>query len=212
MGTRYLDCVLVSEGPTDRTFLPELLRRAILDMTVACSGPVVEVAIVPLGVRHSQVREVLGALAGATPFDLILYHHDGYPAKTATAKIEELRTALAAAPRAEPLVPVVPVREVEAWLLADPDAVARVAGVRPATVTRSLPPEPHQVEDLPEPKANLEAALKPVTRGGFLKTTTAERFGRVAENIDLARLGRVPSFQRWWNDMDAALEKLGYQK
>lgn len=208
-GTRYLYCVLICEGSTDREFLPELLRRAIRELALDFSGPAMEVEIIPLPVRHSEVDKILAALSEADRFDLLLYHHDGRPERTAEEKIAEVRQAVSV--RSEPLVPVVPVREIEAWILADPAALARASALSAAAAAGLVPKRARDVEEIVDPKKVLAAATAG-TSGGFARANQAERFARIAEHVDLARLRQVPSFQRWLTDMTEALARLGYKK
>ena len=85
-------------------------------------------------------------------------------------KIDALRTRLAdTLPRQSRLVAVVPIRETEAWLLADPDALPR-GGSRDVS-----PASPREVESIADPKKPLAVAL-----GHPLDVASAEYIG---ENV-----------------------------
>jgi hypothetical protein len=213
MPPRYLTCVLICEGSSDRWFLSELLRRAVDDICLETADRVVEVVVEYVHTDHQRPTAILEALIDAGRFDLVLYHHDGAPSESAQAKVSEVCRSLAGQ-REEPIVTVVPVRETEAWMLADPDAIAAVLGVRPAKVLAAgVPARAKEVEDVQDPKKVLKGVIGTITgHGTGLKIAREDLFLTLAENTDLARLREVPSFARWWTDMSAVLAELRYKK
>jgi hypothetical protein len=214
MPPRHLVCHLVCEGNSDRWFFPPLFKRAVEALCQGRNGPVVEVEVSPLWADHQRPDDILRALAAADRFDVLLYHHDGAPVASAEAKVAEVTEAVRAV-RKEPVVPVVPLRETEAWLIADPDALADALGLAPAVVAGLLPTRPRDSEAVFDPKALLNEAARATGRRGSAERFRDRRpglFADLADRIDLTRLRQVPSFERWWTDMNAALDHLGYQK
>ena len=214
MPTRFLLAVLVCEGTSDEWFLPILLRRAIQRL---CAGGRVEVQveIEVAAADHQRPDTIIDALDQVPRFDVLLYHHDGSPSAPAQAKVEEVRRDVTAV-RREPLVAVVPVRETEAWLLADPAALARAVGVPVATVARVVTQRAKDVESIADPKKAVNSLVATAAgrrvSGSRLQAERPDLYAAVAANLDLDRLRQVPSFQRWWDEMAQALEKMGYQK
>ncbi|WP_223297730.1 DUF4276 family protein [Catenulispora acidiphila] len=207
-------CVLISEGPSDRWLLTGLLKRATEFMLQTSCRFAVEVEVLPVLADHQRPEHILDVLGREGHFDLVLYHHDGAPVASAKAKVEEVRDAVLST-RAEPVVPIVPLRETEAWLLADPKALASVLGLALPLVTARLPKRPKDAEAVLDPKALLnEIAWLGVRSGGRDRQRDRRpgMFADLADLIDLERLRKVPSFQRWWSDMANALEELGYKK
>ncbi|MBO3746355.1 DUF4276 family protein [Streptosporangiaceae bacterium NEAU-GS5] len=207
---RSVSCVLIREGPSDDWFLPIILRRAlevlVIERFPACRE-VQEIRSLPAaGNQHPDtVHQALVCERGT--FDIVLYHHDGAPAAKSDPIIDRMRE-WAADGLGEPMVAVVPMRETEAWLLADAEALTRVLSVRKLR----RPPAPGAaVETCLDPKAAVnellkcEAGLNPAKPGVLRNFYVA-----VAETADIAQLRKVPAFQRWWNDMIDALEGLGY--
>jgi Domain of unknown function (DUF4276) len=213
MPVRYLTCFLVCEGNSDKWFLTELLRRALDEICLEASSRIVEVVIEHVQADHQRPAAIADALMSAGKFDLLLYHHDGSPHGTSQAKVTEVCSSLARE-RREPVVPVVPVRETEAWMLADPDAVASLLGVRPASMTTSgFPVRAKDVEEVADPKQLLKSAMESCAgHGTGLRIPKQDLFLVLAERIDLDRLREVPSFARWWTDMTEALVKMGYKQ
>ncbi|MEZ0111216.1 hypothetical protein ABH920_005231 [Catenulispora sp. EB89] len=214
MPIRPLLAVLVCEGASDEWFLPVLLRRAIQRL---CDGGRVEVQVEVevAAADHQRPDTIIDALDELPRFDVVLYHHDGTPAASAEAKIEEVRRDVTTV-RREPFVAVVPVRETEAWLLADVATLARAVGVPSAVVIEAAAARAKDVEGVADPKKALNslaaAAAGRRRSGSRLQAERPDLYAAVAADLDLDRLRQVPSFQRWWDEMAQALEMMGYQK
>ncbi|MFL6117897.1 MAG: DUF4276 family protein [Catenulispora sp.] len=214
MPSRFLSALLVCEGPSDEWFLPALLGRAIERLCDGCRFEV-QVAVEVVVADHQRPATITAALEQIPRFDVLLYHHDGAPSASADAKVDEVRRAVIAV-RSEPLVAVVPVRETEAWLLADISALAKAVGMPLTTVTEMTARRARDVETIIDPKKALNslaasAAGRRVS-GDRLRADRPDLYAAVAANLDLDRLRQVPSFQRWWDEMAQVLEKMGYQR
>ncbi|GAA1310491.1 hypothetical protein Psi02_39630 [Planotetraspora silvatica] len=209
---RSLSCVLVREGPSDDWFLPILLRRALENLVVECFPACREVqevrSLTQAGNQHpTPVLQALEQERGT--FDVVLYHHDGAPPAKSDPVIERMRQNWATSDFVEPLVAVVPMRETEAWLLADHVALAKVLNVR--RLTRA-PAFGSEVESCQRPKAVVDMLLRDEAGINPNKYGVLQNFYvSVAETTDIGELRKVPAFQQWWNDMIEALEGLGYQ-
>jgi hypothetical protein len=89
--------------------------------------------------------------------DLVVVHRD-VDSATPSDRLLEVQEALHAAGVDAPLVPVLPVRMTEAWLLLDEAAIRTVAGNPRGRQVLSLP-KVHEVERLADPKARLRETL-----------------------------------------------------
>jgi hypothetical protein len=103
-----------------------------------------------------------------------------------------------------PVVPAIPVRMLESWLLVSANAIRCAASNRSGKVALPLP-RPKEIEDIPDPKAELFSLLKIATE---LPPQRLRRFNeqgarsRVASFLDdLSELRKIPSF----SDFEAAL-------
>ncbi|MET8256950.1 DUF4276 family protein [Micromonospora sp. NPDC005205] len=206
---RYLTSALVSEGVTDDQFLPRLLARALTEICLTEFEDAVEVAdIQPLRDRKGpcSIADVIGLVEqNPASFSLIFFHHDqgANAERTAAEWLRPLREAWGE--RAEQLVAVVPVRETEAWLLADGDALRSALGVRWTDAEMGLPAQPRLVERVADPKSALNSVMGRVSR------STTDHYGQLGELVSLARLQGVPAYQQWWSDTCDALVRLGYR-
>lgn len=194
MGRRYFSLALLTEGRSDQWFLAPLVDRQVAELAYEppagfdYSGVVTgeRFTVAP---RDVVVREVADLLRY---FDVVMIHHD----HNERGKVDAVREQFADdAPR---IVALVPVRETEAWMLADADALRQAA---PATDTAwDLP---HDVEKVTDPKAVLKTAL-----GG--RRDVERDFDRLGQTVALDKLGKVAAYQRWVGELRAAMEHLRF--
>jgi len=206
---RYLSTALISEGLSDDRFLPRLLARSLEGLCLTEFDETVYVADVqplrarsgPAGIDH--VISLADRSDGA--FTIVFFHRDqGANAERVHREwLEPLRKRWA--DRREQLVAVVPVRETEAWLLADGQALRNALGVRWSDVEMGLPGSPRQVEQIADPKKVLNEVMRRVSR------SVGDHLGQLGERVDLDRLQQVPAYRRWWDDTRQALVALGYR-
>ncbi|MER5703410.1 DUF4276 family protein [Micromonospora sp. NPDC002296] len=207
---RYLTSALVSEGITDDQFLPRLLARALTEICQTEFEDAVEVADVqPLRARKGpcSTADVMKLVEqNSASFLLVFFHHDqGTSADRVAAEwLRPLRQLWGDRP--EQLIAVVPVRETEAWLLTDGDALRSALGVRWTDAEMGLPAQPRRVEQVADPKKVLNDIMGRVSR------STADHFGQLGELVSLARLDDVPAYRQWWSDTSDALARLGYRR
>lgn len=215
---RYLGLALFAEGFTDHRFLRPLLRRVTERACLASRfsvelGEVLELhSPVPAGELNRAERILQAALEAAGVWHLLFLHSDGAgdPAAARSERIDpavaRLRTQLPESDRG--FVAVVPVRETEAWVLADPTAV-RVAFGRAEGDDLGLPEPPAKVEDLLEPKKALREAYFGIERRGRASRRRISSFFEVlGETVSLERLDGVPAFSSFDRDLRQQLASL----
>jgi hypothetical protein len=194
VGRRYLTLALLTEGASDQWFLVPLIDRQVaelaqetsvgFDYSGAETGQCFTVAH-----RDLVVREVADLLRD---FDIVMVHHD----HNERSKVDAVRACFP--DDTHRIVALVPVRETEAWMLADASALKEAAPARDAAWE-----VPHDVEKVADPKAVLRAAL-----GG---RRDAERdFGRLGQTVALDALRKVSAYRRWTADLRVALERLRF--
>lgn len=194
MGRRYLSLALLTEGASDQWFLVPLVDRQTAELAQETpvgfdySG-VVAGECFTVARRDVVVREVADLLGY---FDIVMIHHD----HNERSKAEAVRECFP--DDAHRIVALVPVRETEAWILADPQALGEAASARDTAWE-----VPHDVEKVADPKAALKAAL-----GG---RRDAERdFGRLGQTVALDVLRKVPAYRRWADELRRAMEQLRF--
>ncbi len=144
--------------------------------------------------------------------ELLVVHRD-VDNTTSSYRLKELQEALQAVGVEVPLVPILPVRMTEAWLLLDEGAIRTVAGNprgrRDLALTRV-----HELERLADPKARLrEALLAAADVRGRRRTRLDQRFERnrrqLLERLDPAGpINQLPSWAALLGDVDQVVRLL----
>ncbi|QKW09348.1 DUF4276 family protein [Streptomyces sp. NA04227] len=195
MGLRYFSLALLTEGLSDQWFLLPLIDRQITSLEAASdegfafggSGPGGCFTVAP---RQRVVREVEMLL---DHFDVVVLHQD----HNERDKIDSVRKMLPHS--AERVLGIVPVRETEAWMLADPDALPQSA----ATAVRELVAGPAHAEKVPDPKKALAQALGPRHQPEY-------EFDRLGQTVSLDIMERVPAYNRWVSDLKTVMKELRF--
>jgi len=131
-------------------------------------------------------------------FDVIIVHRDAEGADPATRRSEVLN-GIAAIRERLPVLPVIPIRMTEAWLLLDEAAIRRVAG-RPTGIEPLGLPEAGLAEQVSNPKQLLQSALEIASGAAGRRLRRFKRdFGaqrrRLLEGLD--HTGPVSALSAW---------------
>ena len=201
---------LVAEGTTDAALLP-ILRWAlrqdvrIREIDAQFASPF----LLP------RAREGLSARIGRAlelfPADLLFVHRDAdrEPPETRRTEIQNAVRVISGDPI---VVPVVPVRMMEAWLLIDEPAIRSAAGNPRGSMPLDLPKKLAAIERMPDPKASLHEALRIACglRGRKLaKFSPHSASGLISERIrDFAALRQLGAFVDFECMLGAALDNL----
>jgi hypothetical protein len=213
---RVLSCALVREGISDEWFLAPLLRRAVEHLRAEEFDGIVEV--LPVLCLDADTQRPSTVIAAAEDvrgtFDILLFHRDGAPPAKSAEVLGRMRDAWRRSAASEPLVAVVPLRETEAWALSDLEALRRVLALPPRVMNELAADVRGTVEQLQDPKNHLAKFI-----GEALGTPRPNQhtefqqdfLDRLAEQIEIGRLRKLPAFACWWTDMTNALESLGFR-
>lgn len=189
---RYLTSGLIAENASDAAFLLPLLQAELTRIGWDAGFEALEIqsAEVTTVMSANSVAQAAADLLESN--DLLFVHRDLREA----AKIERLRAKIADEHR---VVPVVPIRETEAWVL------AAAIGAQQIEMLDTTAPEKgcRWVERLADPKAELRRRY----RG---RRSTEDLFTLIAEQADLAKLAEVPAYQSFMHDLTKALKELNF--
>jgi hypothetical protein len=218
----YLAPALLAEGPTDQRLLGPVLRRLCEDLCLRHSQRPVEVDEVrelctPQRFRGSSldVRILEAVRQSGTAFDVVFLHTDGRndPERARAERITPACDRIASdlgKDHCEP-VAVVPVRETEAWALADGDALRRAFGCTISDEDMGLPRNAGDVETVADPKRLLENAwAAAVGRHWRKRASVKDYLTRIGEEIRLDILRAVPAFQSLDSELHSVLDQLGF--
>ncbi len=208
---KYLGLALYAEGPTDYEFLSPLLLRVCEDLALRSSQPV-ELSEV-LGLNHPAgtddmpraERILRAAQAAAGQWTVLFVHADG--AGDADTKRREqvdpaLDALLADTSSTGRGCAVIPVRETEAWALADPTAF-RPPAVGDGASPSIVPSSAKLVEKVEDPKKALRQAVLERHRvsGRRRRKAAGPALADLGRKVSLVRLREVPS----WKGFEAEL-------
>jgi hypothetical protein len=139
-------------------------------------------------------------------------HSDEKEQHKASARIAALRDSTAPVPqhrKAEP-VPLITVRMVESWMLADRSAVERaVAGIDLSQYPYRNPAEVEKANNDPQHPLYAKNVWLSMT-GPARKGVLADSTEALVEHTDLRTLAQLPSYQQWLSDTEAALKLKGF--
>ena len=109
------------------------------------------------------------------------------------------------------LIPIIPIRSIEAWMLADANALHAVTESKARPEQLGLPATPPQVESVHKPKDALRQAIETARgsrRCGRRDMDTNELYAALAQQINLSLLEQVPSYKRFCEDVEQTLIQL----
>lgn len=192
-----LTFALIREGTSDDGLVPHI--RSLLLLAGATSA---------LGVsreyKGTTAQRIAEVLAEEVAVDLIFVHRDADD-RDYTPRLVEVTNAATAAGCPGKVVPVVPVQELEAWLLTDSDAIRTVVGKPRGTSPLGLPAI-QNIENTSSPKEVLQSACMAASgANGARRRKEARVFGQrrstLLERLDLT--GGVHQLALWQRFVDA---------
>lgn len=207
MSRRFVSFHLLCEGSSDHGLVPHLSTLLVQNGATEAIGTAGHQKG-SLVARLARIRDELPGL------HLVFVHCDADSPKSASRR-DEISVAAQDVGLHFPCVPVVPVQEMEAWLLVDESAIRSAAG-RPAGRVRLTLPKLREIERTANPKDVLSAALAEASEKTGRKLTQERRQFGDRRRILLERLdpnGRVRQLDSWRQleqDIRGACIQLGY--
>ena len=222
----YLRLALLAEGSSDHRFLPTVLRKLTLDLCSQYAIRPIDVADEVLDLtslrmsydsrqddRNERIRQIL--LDAARSFDILFIHADGGgdPQGARAFQFEPWAEWTGAQDifHESRAVAVIPIREMEAWTLTDGEALRLAFGTVLSDSEMGVPSRARDVETILDPKKALEDIYTLVVgRRRRKKERTANFLSTIGERIRLELLRQVPAFLALEQELQEALQSLGY--
>jgi hypothetical protein len=198
----HITFALIREGTSDEGLVPHI--RSLI--VAAGADSVLGAARDYTGTTVARITRVL---AEESPVDMIFVHRD---ADSRDHVPRQAEVTAAAAPHVgweHRIVPVVPVQELEAWLLADELAIRTVVGKPSGRASLGLPAI-RNIESTASPKEVLESACVMASETtGARRASTLKSFPRyrsiLLERLDPSgNVSQLPSWQRFVDTVQAA--------
>lgn len=214
----YLSLALYAEGPADYNFLRPLLQRLCEALCQEANQPV-EFPESVLALDHPQAmhnaprdERIAAAAREARGAWRILFVHADADGDAGRARAERAQPGIDRLHQefgGEGIgVAVIPVRETEAWAIADGDALRRASGSSASDQHMGLPPT-RAIESESDPKAVLDQAWRIATASRKRqRSNPAGMLSYLGETISLDRLRSLSAFQTLERDVKAALHAL----
>ncbi len=193
---KVLRHTLVSDGPTDANLIPIInwtLKEAV--GVQLAEGMHAEFWRLPR--KPANITERLVKAVELFPCEVLFVHRDAEKEEP-IARFDEIRQAFGAARVRLPVIAVVPVRMLEAWLCFSEKAIRQASGNPNGKVALNLPPL-KRIESCPNPKVDLREALltaSELSGRRRKKFDTETAFWRIVDCIeDFSPLRELPAFQ-----------------
>ncbi|MEV6152639.1 hypothetical protein AB0L53_20045 [Nonomuraea sp. NPDC052129] len=185
---------LVAEGETDEIFLGMLIFRQLRELTWTSGRSAVDVepAVIASCRSIREQERVAKALTDLASDCHVLFVHNDHRERR---KAEAVQNRLSL-----PVIGLIPVKETEAWLLADRQVWSGFKGID----LRPLPVSAGDVERIPDPKRVLDQVVAQQNR------PVRDYFEHIGRNIDLDVLRQVPAYAAWVAETANVLKGLGY--
>lgn len=204
--------VFVGEGPSDEYLIPMLEELCSELGGSRAQGTAAPLRALPEPPGKQIHAQALTALALVPDANLLFVHRDtdNEPYELRRQQITE---GITRADIDTPFVPVIPVRETEAWALLD-EAMIREVAENPRGTQRLNLPSPQHVHSVVNPKERLESILELACGHSgrklkkFKKRFPSQR-RRLLEELDIhGPLRHVPAWQQLRQDVEDAIAQL----
>lgn len=195
--SRQLTWSIVADGGTDRLLVP------IIEWAIHRLDPEVEILEPEFRKRSGSVRDFLRTYESDAMIIFVHRDSESHPPEHRLREFDNVTRT--------DVVPVVPVRMSEAWVLFDGRAIARAVGSPAVEVSA---PKIDDIESISDPKDRLDellfhAAGSPTGRRGrnFRRSIVQRRVSVATHIADYGPLEGLPAFQRF---QDALAEGYPY--
>lgn len=221
---KALVLALYAEGRTDERFLPLIIRRTAEQIILEQGKFPVDVSE-PIVLRIKEPKPpnraacVLRAACQAKGYHALVVHSDADDSKPERAMAERLQPGFDLVSKEKykacrQLVPIIPIRMTEAWMLADVKALQEVIGTDLDADGMGIPKKAKSVENDADPKKRLENAVRNVEKHHSRRSRRRRRiklgslYEPLGESISLESLKPLSAYRRFRNDLEKTLAEL----
>jgi Domain of unknown function (DUF4276) len=216
---------LYAEGSTDGKFLPQVIKRTAEAILAQNDQHDIKVPLPDClwekpAKAVKRVECILHIARQTAEYDALIIHSDGDDRgyeQTVVELFQPGKNRVLSASMHEnvcvDLVPLIPVRMTEAWMLADPDALCTVLDKKVNARTLGIPIKAKLVEKDFNPKTTLDHVIKcayPSASKSQRQKFKHELYKELGQEISLKRLSDVPSYQQFMEDLTSTLQMLNF--
>ncbi len=215
---------LYAEGRTDERFLPRIIQRAAADLLSRRSQRIIDVLepiLLSPDNEATRAENILAVARKATGYHALFIHADAdastrdraYNERIVPGEMQVYSARTDGQAVCADLIPVIPIQAVEAWLLADADALRNVIGSSRRAQDLGIPLTPHEIEGLVNSKQRISEIVRQAMAARSRrrrKLDIGELYEPLADRITLSQLARLPAFQQFSGDLVSTLDRLGF--
>lgn len=208
--------IFLGEGTSDSGLIPHLENLCVQLGADEVTGAAVDFRRLSGNIAGTVEAKLKAALKLEPNTNLIFVHRDS-DSRDSMPRYEEIASAVAASAMPKAYVCVVPVQEMEAWILLDEASIRNVAGRRSGKVPLNLP-RPNQVESIASPEERLMKALLDAAELTGRRRARFQAEFPTHRQLLLERLPtggallQVPSWTRLNADLAAAVKSIGLEE
>lgn len=213
---------LNTEGPTDVRFLTDIVKRTFDDIAFECPKDIEILDIQHIAVQKDEFAPMIleASRKGVEDFgiSILCVHRDAddknmddvmkYSFLPLSKALEDKDEAI----YCKVIIPVIPVRMMEAWMLADTQLLKDFIDAS------KVPDGELGIERNPEsyadPKAVIEEAIRKASAGKTKRRRDvigiAELYEQIGKNVNLENLRHLPSFRCFEEQIRSAFRRLNY--
>ena len=211
---------LYAEGHTDERFLPVIIQRTAERILLEHQQTNIEV-LLPIVIKkegdiQGRENEILQAARYAEGYDLLIIHSDAdnrTREQTLQQRFEPGKRLVQSSNEkiCKLVIPIITVRMVEAWLLADYDALRTTLGTNLNVQKLNLPEKARQIEALRDPKHVIDLVVRKVypNQSHQWIRIRGELYGKLAPVLRLEQLERLEAYKQFKEDLKNMLKFLG---
>ncbi len=214
---------LYAEGRTDERFLPLIIQRTAIDILIRQGKKIVYVAdpvvLIPESPEpSSRAERILRAAQQASGYHALIVHADAdHPAADQAMKeriqpgFERVLTERDKDKVCRHLVPIIPIRMTEAWMLADIEALQEVIGTDIDAEGLGISKKSRNIEADTDPKQTIKDAIR---NAEALRSSRRRRikigslYEPLAGRIRLERLQLLSAYRQFADDLAETLAEL----
>lgn len=212
---RTLSLALYCEGNTDKHFLPKIIERTAEKMILSHATNYVDILPVTVKdvVKQERGKDILEAAMQAYGYDVLIIHKDADHRTYEETKTQSIEPGCTLVQRSskgvcKKLVPIIPVREVEAWMIADREILRDLLQIRERLQNLHLPKRAVLVESDPDPKATLNRIIAKAESERRRKIERKEFYESLALEVRLDRLDQVPAYKKFLDELSKTFRDL----
>lgn len=217
---KKIGLALYCEGNSDEYVLPILLQRTSRHIIIEGGGsdlniPPVKRIEVP---KSGQGDDILAAAikAGTEGYDILFVHKDADDPGSEKVRKNHIEPGLRKVHETtkkvcKNVVPVIPIRETEAWMLADIKILQDILSINMDIKELGLPTRPVLVEKIADPKHVLQETIRKSLEHKsrrHRKINIEAVYTRLAQEVHLDFLKQVPAYKTFASELIQTLKFL----